>query len=530
MMKTSVRWKIIVPVIACLIFGVTVTVFVTGYEARRIVLAEIEASTMTKLRDTVLISMTTLMKSGGMKENKASFIAQMKQTADLSIVRSRALDKDFGASSNEGDYAQDQKQRDAIDKGAASVTTEGGALRGIYPYVAKNYGQGKNCLECHNVPEGTVLGAVDIRIPLVDSMARIRSCQYLFAALGALATLLLTALVYALATAILAPLEVLTKKVAQLGSGDLTVSFKHQSGDEIGVLGARMNELVETFRGMLCKITASSNEIVAVVTNLNLESSKVAEGSEQEEQQIMQIATANEEMAFTSGEIATSCHMAEQSVKQANAMAQQGSTVVKNTILVMENIANRVTSTARTVENLGSRSDQIGAIVGTIEDIADQTNLLALNAAIEAARAGEQGRGFAVVADEVRALAERTTMATKEIGTMIRTIQAETKEAVLSMKKGVEEVGKGTQETARSGDALDKILVQISSVTDQICQIATAAEEQTATIHEINRSIQIVATVAGVNRGVGRNVSQEVAGLTTTAQVLKASTTGFRLR
>lgn len=158
-----------------------------------------------------------------------------------------------------------------------------------------------------------------------------------------------------------------------------------------------------------------------------------------------------------------------------------GSEVVSNTVKVMGNIAQRVHETARTVESLGARSDQIGGIINTIQDIADQTNLLALNAAIEAARAGEQGRGFAVVADEVRALAERTTKATKEIGDMIKAIQGETKKAVSAMEAGVNEVELGTTEAAKSGESLQKIVEQINAVSMQVNQVATAAEEQTAT-------------------------------------------------
>jgi methyl-accepting chemotaxis protein len=168
----------------------------------------------------------------------------------------------------------------------------------------------------------------------------------------------------------------------------------------------------------------------------------------------------------------------------------------------MNSIALRVKSSAKAVESLGSRSDQIGEIVGTIEDIADQTNLLALNAAIEAARAGEQGRGFAVVADEVRALAERTTRATKEISGMIKAIQHETKSAVIAMEEGVSEVAKGSDKAADSGRALEQILQQINDVNGQIHQVATAAEEQTATTSEIsNNMMQITDVVAQTSRG-----------------------------
>ena len=134
-----------------------------------------------------------------------------------------------------------------------------------------------------------------------------------------------------------------------------------------------------------------------------------------------------------------------------------------------------------------------------------------------------------MVADEVRALAERTTRATKEISAMIKTIQSETRDAVKSMEEGVQEVENGTREAARSGEALGKILEQISTVTIQICQIATAAEEQTATINEINNNVQIVADVAKSNKKVEKEVLKEVDELTITARELKNATTGFRL-
>jgi methyl-accepting chemotaxis protein len=161
----------------------------------------------------------------------------------------------------------------------------------------------------------------------------------------------------------------------------------------------------------------------------------------------------------------------------------------------MSRIAENVQQSAKTVETLGVRSDQIGAIIGTIEDIADQTNLLALNAAIEAARAGEQGRGFAVVADEVRALAERTTRATREISVMIKAIQAETKGAVAAMEQGVHQVENGTVEAAKSGEALRDILDQVNDVAMQVSQIATAAEQQTATTGEISGNMQQITTI-----------------------------------
>jgi methyl-accepting chemotaxis protein len=195
----------------------------------------------------------------------------------------------------------------------------------------------------------------------------------------------------------------------------------------------------------------------------------------------------------------------------------------------MRRIANRVQDTARTVDSLGSRSDQIGAIVATIEDIADQTNLLALNAAIEAARAGEMGRGFAVVADEVRALAERTTKATREIGEMIKAIQSETKSAVNAMNEGVREVEAGTHDAERSGAALEQILVEIDAVADQVRQISTAAEEQSATTGEITDNIHRMTQIIQDTARGSHETADAASNLSGMAEGLQGAVSRFRL-
>jgi len=163
----------------------------------------------------------------------------------------------------------------------------------------------------------------------------------------------------------------------------------------------------------------------------------------------------------------------------------------------IKRIADVVNQSAGTVRALGKSSDQIGEIIGVIDDIADQTNLLALNAAIEAARAGEQGRGFAVVADEVRKLAERTTRATKEIASMIKTIQSETTLAVQSMEQGTQEVENGFRLADKAAASLQGIVDTSEKVTDMIAQIATASKEQSAASEQISRNVEAISTVTG---------------------------------
>jgi methyl-accepting chemotaxis protein len=305
-----------------------------------------------------------------------------------------------------------------------------------------------------------------------------------------------------------APLKRGVEFAAAVAGGDLTHRLDMDREDEVGKLANALNDMVEKLREVISKMADASDTVSSAAAQLCASSEQMATGTEEVAAQAGTVATAGEEMAATSTEIAQNCGMAAESSKRANDSAVTGASIVRETVTVMNRIADKVKDSAKTVESLGSRSDQIGEIIGTIEDIADQTNLLALNAAIEAARAGEQGRGFAVVADEVRALAERTTKATKEIGQMIKAIQSETKGAVEVMEEGVKEVEKGTAEAAKSGDALKDILDQINSVTMQVSQMATAAEQQTATTTEISSNIQqITEVIQGTARGAEESAS-----------------------
>jgi methyl-accepting chemotaxis protein len=294
---------------------------------------------------------------------------------------------------------------------------------------------------------------------------------------------------------ILAPVKRTVAVIEWVAAGDFTKRIDVDSKDEIGRMAGSFNQLIDKLNGILREVAANSTRVAAAATQLHSNSEQMATGAEEVASQVGTVATASEEMAATSQDIARNCHQAAERGNQATRATSTGAAVVEETVQGMQKIADRVKTSAQTMASLGERSNQIGAIIETIEDIADQTNLLALNAAIEAARAGEQGRGFAVVADEVRALAERTTRATKEIGDMIKAIQQETKTAVGAMQEGVQEVEAGTGRAAKSGEALQEILLHIHDVTMQVNQIATAAEEQNATTCEISNNVQEITAV-----------------------------------
>jgi len=327
------------------------------------------------------------------------------------------------------------------------------------------------------------------------------------------------------------PLAVMLERFTDIaqGEGDLTKRLDDSGGDEIAAASRMFNVFIDKLHGIIGQVASTSTQVAAAANQLNVTAERIATGAEEVAAQAGTVATAGEEMAATSGDIAQNCQMAVENVQQAATSAENGSVVVEQTIKVMYQIAEKVQESAKTVESLGARSDQIGEIIGTIEDIADQTNLLALNAAIEAARAGEQGRGFAVVADEVRALAERTTRATREIGEMIKAIQSETKGAVSAMEQGVHQVENGTSEAAKSGAALREILEQVNSVAMQVNQIATAAEEQTATTSEISNNMQQITEVVSDTASGAHQSATAASQLNSNAEELQRLVGQFKL-
>jgi methyl-accepting chemotaxis protein len=331
------------------------------------------------------------------------------------------------------------------------------------------------------------------------------------------------------------PLQQAVAVTELLASGDFrnvsqdAVQDHQKSVDEVVQLSHGIQQMAYSLKALLIKIGSASNDVSASAEKINSIAQQIATGSEGVSNQAATVATAGEEMSATSGNIAQNCQMAAEGAQRASQTAHDGAVVVERTVTVMSQIAEKVQESAKTVESLGARSDQIGAIIGTIEDIADQTNLLALNAAIEAARAGEQGRGFAVVADEVRALAERTTRATKEISEMIKAIQMETRGAVAAMEQGVHQVEAGTMEAAKSGDALSNILEQVNDVAMQVNQIATAAEEQTATTSEITNNMHQITEVVQTTYQGAQESAQAAIQLNSNAEELRKIVNQFKL-
>lgn len=289
----------------------------------------------------------------------------------------------------------------------------------------------------------------------------------------------------------------LLSAMEKFSEGDLSVRVNPPNEeDEIGKLFLGFNLAVVKIRELVRQLTEAIDATASASTQISSSAEEMAAGAQEQSNQTAEIATAMEEMTSTIMETNKNTNQTAEAVRKASVLAEDGSKTVEETIREMDSIAEVVAIAAEKVRTLGSESEKIGEIINVINDIADQTNLLALNAAIEAARAGEQGRGFAVVADEVRKLAERTTNATKEIESMITRIQSGTQETVTSIEDGVEKVNSGKEVAATAGKALIEIVDSSKNSIDLISQVAAASEQQSATAEQISRNVEGINMVA----------------------------------
>jgi methyl-accepting chemotaxis protein len=281
-----------------------------------------------------------------------------------------------------------------------------------------------------------------------------------------------------------------------VADGNLTVDHDIDSTNEIGQLLTSLKNMVDKIKKLISDVKTMSDSVASASYQLSASSEQMSKGVTEQAGRSSQIATASTEMSQTIIDVAKNSSNIAASSDETVRTADEGKNIVKKSVEEVNAIADTVRKSAELMKSLGERSKQVGEIVNVIKDIADQTNLLALNAAIEAARAGEQGRGFAVVADEVRKLAERTANSTDEIGVMIGGIQTEMSRAVASMEEGTKRVGVGVDFSNQAGNALNKIVGSITNLQSMVQQIASATEQMSTTSEQISGDIEAIANVS----------------------------------
>ena len=368
-------------------------------------------------------------------------------------------------------------------------------------------------------PWGWVLGS-GIYLDDVDRIFHERAASTL--AIDAAVMLLVGAMIFLLMRGISTPIQDIvatTRSIQQ--TRDLSRRVNVQGNDEIAQVGLAFNAMLGSFQDLIREVISSASEVTALCSRLAKSAAHVAVASSQQREASAAMAAAMEETKASIEQVEHNSGEAHRVAVQANSISEEGKSIVESAAREMGLIATSVQGSAVHIRSLGEKSDQISSILNVIKEIADQTNLLALNAAIEAARAGEQGRGFAVVADEVRKLAERTTKSTLEIGTMIDGIQSGTTDAVRSMEEGSARVGDGVALATQAGDSMAKIRDGAKMVISAVGDITHALREQGIASQQVVESVEKIVVMAEQN-------SSETGAIASTAERLEQLAQGLQ--
>ncbi len=317
--------------------------------------------------------------------------------------------------------------------------------------------------------------------------------------------------------------------VSAAADGNLTVEAE-VTADALGSLADAFNMMVASLASLVEQVRNAATDMSTATNEILVSSAQMIKGAEEQQNHINNITSAVDEIAVSMQQVANNAEAAARASQMATEAAQKGEKSVEETILGMHRIRNTVQVTSKKIKSLGDRSIEIGEITTTIEDIARQTTILALNAAIEAARAGEHGRGFGVLAEEGRKLAERSSKATQDIGDLIKGIQAETNEAVRTMEEGTREVEEGTRLSDIAGTSLKEIDKSVGQVADLIQEISLAAKQQARGTDGVVRSMETISDITNLHADGVRKTTETIEQLATLSDRLTEAIGNFKIR
>ena len=320
----------------------------------------------------------------------------------------------------------------------------------------------------------------------------------------------------------------LLDEIEDLADGDLTVTAS-VTEDFTGAIADSINYSIDQLRDLVATINHSAEEVAAAVDDTQNTAHLLAKASEHQAQQIADASMAVGDMAESIDRVSNHAYESAKVAERSVAIANKGNEVVHNTIHGMDNIREQIQDTAKRIKRLGESSQEIGDIVNLIDDIADQTNILALNAAIQASMAGEAGRGFAVVADEVQRLAERSSSATRQIEALVRAIQVDTNEAVISMEQTTAEVVRGARLAQDAGVALAEIEGVSQTLAELILSISDAAQLQTSSAGQISHTMAIIQQITSQTSSGSTATAESIGNLARMASEMRRSVSGFTL-
>jgi methyl-accepting chemotaxis protein len=355
------------------------------------------------------------------------------------------------------------------------------------------------------------------------------SARAMMIALAIAATLFGSAISFWIASSITRPIGMAVSVANQLAAGDLTARIEISSTDEAGMLLTAMQNTTNHLKWMLTEIMSSADQVSSTAAQLSTAAVQVAEGSRQQSQAASSMAASVEELTVSIDQVNDNAQNAKNASIHSGEISEQGALVIQKAVTEMGGIEASVKESSLTIAALEKQSGEISAVVNVIKEIADQTNLLALNAAIEAARAGEQGRGFAVVADEVRKLAERTAKSTQEITAMIASIQGGTKDAVLSMESSVVRAGSGVGLASQAGQSITEIRSEAALVVREVGLISDSLKEQSTASRDIAQNVEKIAQMSEENSAAVQHTASAAHHLEQLASTLHGTIARFKI-
>ena len=461
------------------------------------------------IHEMTMAGLTGMMITGTVGQREV-FLDQIKQLAiikDLHVARSEAVVKLYGPdtkSTRQLDTLEQQVMTSGKPYVASESVGNSSYLRVINPTIAsKNY-LGKDCILCHQVPEGTVLGVVSMKVSLDSVEAEVASFRLKIAGIALVALGALLVIIYLLTHHfVTAPLEELRKGLRDIasGEGDLTRRLPVKGKDEVGQSAAVFNEMMENFNQLVRQVRDSASQLSSRVVALSDSTDRVAQSSHLQNEKSNDAATAVEQLVASISSIAQSAGHVQHQSQESLARANEGTRNL-NVLLGEMNVVERaVKEMADSVNNFVHNTEAITLMTREVKDIAEQTNLLALNAAIEAARAGEQGRGFAVVADEVRKLAEKSSRSASEIDAITASLSAQSVSVRRSIEAGLTHLESSQAAVSSVSDILQATNGSVAEVGHGLDAIAAATDQQRRFSSDVEASIEAIAGMARENSG-----------------------------
>jgi methyl-accepting chemotaxis protein len=449
-----------------------------------------------------LDSLNAMMFTGtmGNRELLREKIQKREGVVEIRMLRAEAVSKTFGKGFDHEKPLDDLDRRALNGEQIIQVDEIKGEriLTIIEPFAAVPDRNGTNCLTCHQVPEGTILGAGRLSFSMAERDKAIDHELLVGAGINFLVLVAgLFVIGFIVRKVVIKPLHGLKKTMDQVrDDSDLRPRVAVGANDEFREVGEAVNSMLDQFQPTINDLTHTMDGLANSAERLAQVTKATQQGVDEQEKETNQLTVAIGELTVAAERVAENAAGAEQAAAEAKTNASAGGEVVTQVSNSIVRLAKRVDDAAEVVKQLAEGTQNIGQVSESITAIAEQTNLLALNAAIEAARAGEQGRGFAVVADEVRSLAQRTQEATKEILDIIEQLIASSDQAVKVMDGGKQEADQSVSDSSRAGEALQQIASAIEIITEMNAQISTAASEQTSVASEINKNIIVISEVS----------------------------------